>query len=445
VYLADVVIGSGNSFQPYKGTVMTKSTDIRTLKALDRPTRFTIPDTKGLHLWVRDDLKKYWVFRFTVNGKRHDTGLGSFPEITLADAKHKVAKLRGLLANGINPAELKQQQREATKQKAKVTFSEYARDHIDRMSPNWWNHKNEKQWINTLTTYAYPVIGKLELDSITTEHVLKILEPIWTIKNQTSSRLRGRIERIMGAAISQGLRQQPNPAIWKGHLEHLLPAHRKSEKHHEALPYAEIPELIAHLANTRAVSILALQFTILTAARTGEVRFAEWNEIKDDVWVIPAHRMKAKREHQVPLCSRALELLKEAHHLAKDSNFIFNNYGKPLSSMAMLMAIRRYRTGLTVHGFRSSFRDWVSEETTHSSEVAEMALAHTITNKVEAAYRRGILLERRRALMLDWEKFCLSNSQSQHPQDTHLAVINQNGTEPALASPLHRETQSELS
>ncbi|MFY7982394.1 MAG: tyrosine-type recombinase/integrase [Limnohabitans sp.] len=424
---------------------MTKSTDIRTLKALDRPTRFTIPDTKGLHLWVRDDLKKYWVFRFTVNGNRHDTGLGSFPEITLADAKHKVAKLRGLLANGINPAELKQQQREAIKQKAKVTFSEYARDHIDRMSPNWWNHKNEKQWINTLTTYAYPVIGKLELDAITTEHVLKILEPIWTIKNQTSSRLRGRIERIMGAAISQGLRQQPNPAIWKGHLEHLLPAHRKSEKHHEALPYAEIPELMAHLANTRAVSILALQFTILTAARTGEVRFAEWNEIKDDVWVIPAHRMKAKREHQVPLCSRALELLKEAHHLAKDSNFIFNNYGKPLSSMAMLMAIRRYRTGLTVHGFRSSFRDWVSEETTHSSEVAEMALAHTITNKVEAAYRRGILLERRRALMLDWEKFCLSNSQSQHPQDTHLAVINQNGTEPALASPLHRETQSELS
>ncbi len=424
---------------------MTKSTDIRTLKALDRPTRFTIPDTKGLHLWVRDDLKKYWVFRFTVNGNRHDTGLGSFPEITLADAKHKVAKLRGLLANGINPAELKQQQREAIKQKTKVTFSEYARDHIDRMSPNWWNHKNEKQWINTLTTYAYHVIGKLELDAITTEHVLKILEPIWTIKNQTSSRLRGRIERIMGAAISQGLRQQPNPAIWKGHLEHLLPAHRKSEKHHEALPYAEIPELMAHLENTRAVSILALQFTILTAARTGEVRFAEWNEIKDDVWVIPAHRMKAKREHQVPLCSRALELLKEAHHLAKDSNFIFNNYGKPLSSMAMLMAIRRYRTGLTVHGFRSSFRDWVSEETTHSSEVAEMALAHTITNKVEAAYRRGILLERRRALMLDWEKFCLSNFQSQHPQDTHLAVINQNGTEPALASPLHRETQSELS
>jgi integrase len=190
------------------------------------------------------------------------------------------------------------------------------------------------------------------------------------------------------------------------------------------------------------VSYLALQFTILTAARTGEVRFAEWNEIKDDVWVIPAHRMKAKREHQVPLCSRALELLKEAHHLAKDSTFIFNNYGKPLSSMGMLMAIRRYRIGLTVHGFRSSFRDWVSEETTHSSEVAEMALAHAITNKVEAAYRRGILLERRRALMLDWEKFCLGHSQSQYPQDAQFGVINQDGTEPALASTLHSETQS---
>ena len=222
-------------------------------------------------------------------------------------------------------------------------------------------------------------------------------------------------------------------AVLGDHLEHLLPAHRKSNKHHEALPYAEIPELMAHLSKTPAVSYLALQFTILTAARTSEVLFAEWNEIKDDVWVIPAHRMKAKREHQVPLCSHALELLKEAHHMAKDSTFIFNNYGKPLSSMAMLMAVRRYRTGLTVHGFRSSFRDWVSEETTHSSEVAEMALAHTITNKVEAAYRRGILLERRRALMLDWEKFCLSHSQSHHPQDSHQAVITQDCTETPLA------------
>jgi integrase len=423
---------------------MTKSTDIRTLKGLDRPTRFTIPDTKGLHLWVRDDLKKYWVFRFTVDGKRHDTGLGSFPEITLADAKHKVAKLRGLLANGINPAELKQKQREATKEKTKVTFAEYARNHINRMSPNWWSHKSEKQWVNTLTTYAYPVIGKLDLDAITTEHVLRILEPIWIIKSQTSSRLRGRIERIISAAITQGLRQKANPAIWKGHLEHLLPAQRKSEKHYEALPYAEIPELMAHLSKIKAVSYLALQFTILTAARTGEVRFAEWSEIKDDVWVIPANRMKAKREHQVPLCSRALELLKEAHHLAKDSTFIFNNYGRPLSSMGMLMVIRRYRIGLTVHGFRSSFRDWVSEETTHSNEVAEMALAHAITNKVEAAYRRGILLDRRRALMNDWQEFCLSGTQPQLPQDANFRVINQDCTEPALASSPHSETQSVL-
>jgi integrase len=427
------VIGGGNSFQPYNGTVMTKSTDIRTLRGLDRPTRFTIPDTKGLHLWVRDDLKKYWVFRFTADGKRHDTGLGSFPEITLADAKHKVAKLRGLLANGINPAELKRHQREATKEKTKITFAEYARNHIDRMSPNWWNHKNEKQWINTLKTYAYPVIGKLELDAITTQHVLKILEPIWTTKNQTSSRLRGRIERILGAAITQGLRQQSNPALWKGHLEHLLPAHRKSDKHHEALPYFEIPEFMSHASKVKTMSYLALQFTILTAARTGEVLFAEWNEIKDDVWVIPAHRMKAKREHQVPLCNRALEMLKQAHEVGKDSIYIFNNYGRPLSSMAMLMAVRRYRRGLTVHGFRSTFRDWVSEETNHTSEVAEMALAHAITNKVEAAYRRGILLERRRDLMIDWERFCMSHHQSQKLQDSTASTPNAACSQTALA------------
>lgn len=391
---------------------MSKSTDIRTLRALDKPTRFTIPDTKGLHLWVRKDLKKYWIFRFTFDGKRFDMGLGSFPEITLADARQKAAKLRGTLATGRNPAAEKQRQRESSRLKLSIPFSKYALTHIERMSPNWWNDKNEKQWMSTLSTYAYPVIGKLPVEEIQTHHIVEILEPIWSIKNQTATRIRGRLERILSAAITQGLRPHPNPAIWKGHLEHLLPRVRKSEKHHAAMPYSEVPELMRYLQKLEVVSSLALQFTILTACRTGEVLFARRSEIQDNVWIIPPQRMKARREHQVPLCSRALEIINQATS-SGHSEYVFSNNGEALSNMAMLMLIRRYRQGLTVHGFRSSFRDWVSEETSHSSEVAEMALAHTIPNKVEAAYRRGILLERRRTLMMDWQTHCLSYMKTQ--------------------------------
>jgi len=387
---------------------MTKSIDIRTLRTLDRPVRFTIPDTKGLHLWVRNDLKKYWVFRYTDGGKRYDMGLGSFPEITIAEARRKVARIRGELANGINPSMSKRLNREEAKPKSKITFAHYVPEHIERMSPNWSNIKSQQQWLSTLTTYAYPVIGKLSFEEINTDHILKILEPIWKTKSETASRLRGRLERIIGSAITKGMRKEANPAMWKGHLEHLLPAQRKSNKHHEALPYKEVPDLMIYLSKKKLMSYFALQFTILTASRTGEVLYAQWNEIKDDVWVIPAHRMKAKKEHQVPLCSHALKLLSKAKAMSNDSELIFNHQGKSLSIMTMLMLIRTYRAGLTVHGFRSSFRDWASEETIHSSEVAEMALAHAITNKVEAAYRRGILLERRRALMQDWENYCLS-------------------------------------
>lgn len=215
---------------------MTKSIDIRTLRALDRPVRFTIPDTKGLHLWVRNDLKKYWVFRYTEGGKRYDMGLGSFPEITIAEARRKVARMRGELANGINPSISKRMNRQEEKPKSKITFAHYVPEHIERMSPNWSNIKSEQQWLNTLTTYAYPVIGKLSFEEITTDHILKILEPIWKTKHETAARLRGRLERIIGSAITKGMRKEANPAMWKGHLEHLLPAQRKSTKHHEALP-----------------------------------------------------------------------------------------------------------------------------------------------------------------------------------------------------------------
>ena len=386
---------------------MSKSTDIRTLKNLNKPTRYTIPDAKGLHLWVKADLKKYWIYRYTINSKRYDISLGSFPEITLADARTKAQNFRAMILNGINPKEEKKRQRLSVKiEKPSISFKKYALEYIDRMSPKWTNDKHTEQWVSTLTLYAFPVIGSLSLEAITTQHIQKVLDPIWSSKNETASRVRGRIERILSAAITSGLRTSSNPALWRSHLENLYPQHRKSLVHHAALSYKLLPTFLQDLIAIDGVAALALQFTILNASRTGEVLHATRSEISESVWTIPATRMKAKQEHQVPLCSQSLMLIEKAKKLDPDSPYLFSKKGKPLSGMAMLMLVRRHHPGITVHGFRSAFRDWVSEETNHSPEVAEMALAHTIGNKVEAAYRRGKLLERRRILMQDWQVYC---------------------------------------
>jgi integrase len=223
-------------------------------------------------------------------------------------------------------------------------------------------------------------------------------------------RLRGRLERILSAAITRKLRTGANPALWKGHLENLLPTQRASDSHHEALPYPDIPAFMVKLRNADGLSALALEFSILNAARTSEVLLGLRSEVQSNVWTIPGNRMKAGKTHQAPLCQRSLDLLLIAESMDSDSEYLFSRNGKPLSNMAMLMMVRRMQPGLTVHGFRSTFRDWVSEETDHSPEVAEMALAHTIGNKVEKAYRRGNLLERRRRLMQDWEDYCLSET-----------------------------------
>jgi integrase len=250
----------------------------------------------------------------------------------------------------------------------------------------------------------------MSLDVIDTQQIMEILSPIWHSKAETASRLRGRIEKILSAAITRKLRTGANPAIWRGHLENLLPTQRASDKHHEALPYREIPEFISKLRGAEGVSALALEFAILNASRTGEVLMGLRSEVEGNVWNIPGNRMKAGRMHQVPLCERSLDLLLVSKSFDPNSQYLFSRNGKPLSNMALLMMARRMKVGLTVHGFRSSFRDWVSEETDHSPEVAEMALAHTIGNKVEAAYRRRNLLERRRKLMTDWESYCLTGT-----------------------------------
>ena len=382
-------------------------TDI-SLKKLNKVGRHTDDQTKGLHLWVKPSMQMYWIFRYTLNDKREGISLGAYPEVGLKAARQRAVEARHKINLGICPALEKKKTIAHTKETKAPKFADFALNYIETMRPKWRNQKHGDQWVSTVRTYAFPVLGEMRLDEIDTTHIQTVLMPIWLKIPETASRLRGRIEKILSAAITHKHRQASNPAVWTGHLENLFPAHQASFKHHEALPYEDLPRFMQTLNEIEGVSALALQFTILNASRTSEVLLGKRSEIQGDVWTIPANRMKAKQEHQVPLCKRSLELIEIAKHLDPTSEYFFSNNGKHLSNMAMLMTARRLKTGLTVHGFRSTFRDWVSEETEHSPEVAEMALAHTIGNKVEAAYRRGKLMERRRRLMSDWESFCIT-------------------------------------
>lgn len=364
--------------------------------------------TKGLHLYVKPNGKKYWVYRFTHNKRRHDLGLGGYPETPLSEARNRALEARSKLVEGVNPIVIKVESKQAAT--SKIIFREFAESHINLNSAEWRNAKHISQWHNTMRDYVYPIIGDLPLELITTEHILSILTPIWKLKTETASRIRGRTERILSAAITRGLRPAPNPAVWKGHLENVLPTMKRASrvKHHRAVPYNQIQEVIQQLHKRDCISALALEFLILTASRTGEIRFAKWEEIEGNVWIIPSTKMKSIREHKVPLTTRCIEILKTTKSIYGSKEYIFQRHGRPLSNVAMSSLLKRIKPGYTVHGFRSTFRDWVAEETDHSGEVAEMALAHQISNRVEAAYRRGNLLMRRRQLMEDWEKFCES-------------------------------------
>jgi integrase len=381
-------------------------TDI-SIKALTTPGRYTDDQTKGLHLWVKDSGRKYWNLRYTFAGSRKGLGLGAYPEVSLKQARIRAIEQRSLINKSVDPMQVRNTRKTPALVPAGQKFRDFALDYIETMRPKWRNQKHGDQWLATVTNYAFPVLGAMPLAEIDTQHVLDVLKPIWGTKAETAVRLRGRIERILSAAITRKLRPAGNPALWKGHLANLLPTPRATDKHHEALPYGDVPAFMAKLREADGISALALEFTILNASRSGEVYLARRTEVQDNVWTIPGNRMKAGRQHQVPLCQRSLDLMLIAQSLDPDSQYLFSRGGKPLSSMAMLMMVRRMQAGLTVHGFRSSFRDWVSEETDHSPEVAEMALAHTISNKVEQAYRRGNLLERRRRLMQDWQSYCL--------------------------------------
>ena len=346
-------------------------------------------------------------------------GLGPLALYGLQDARAKALDARRKRHDGIDPIEARRAERARQRldvAKA-ITFRQCAEAYVNAHRAGWRNAKHKYQWSATLSTYAYPVIGALPVQAVDTGLVLKVLEPIWTAKPETASRLRGRLESILDFAKVRGYRDGENPARWRGHLAKLLPARSKVREveHHAALPYAELPAFLVSLREQEGIAARALEFLILTAARTGEVIGARWNEIDllDKTWTVPAGRMKAHREHRVPLSARALAILDEmqvARHGddARDA-FVFpgRKPATPLSNMAFLMLLRRMGRGdLTAHGFRATFKTWASERTSFQNEIVEASLAHVIGGKVEQAYRRGDLFEKRRRLMQQWATFC---------------------------------------
>jgi integrase len=360
-------------------------------------------DGGGLYLSISPNGGRRWVFLYRWHGKPTEIGFGSARDVTLARARELARQARANLAEGVNP-------KDARKPSEGTTFGECADRLIEAMRPSWRSEKHAAQWEMTLRDYAAP-LRHLPVDKVSTDDVLSVLKPLWSPKPETASRLRGRIERVLDAAKAKGLRTGENPARWRGHLDQLLPRRQRLTRgHHAAMPYADVPAFISDLQSRQATAALALEFAILAAARSGEVLGARWTEFNlvAGVWTVPAPRMKAGREHRVPLSPRALKIMARAQE-SRTSEFVFpgEKLGRPLSAMALEMVLRRMKIeGATVHGFRSSFRDWAAERTNFPNEVCEAALAHAIENKAEAAYRRGDLFEKRRKLMDAWAAYC---------------------------------------
>jgi len=371
-------------------------------------------DGLGLYLRVGPTGAKSWVFRYRVGNGRRDMGLGPLHTVTLADARVKAAECRRQRLDNSDPLQVRDAALLAAKlEDAKaMTFQNCAEAYISAHASGWRNAKHADQWRNTLASYAYPVFVNFPVQAIDTALIMKVLEPIWATKTETASRLRGRIECVLDWATVREFRRGENPARWRGHLENLLPKRQRVQKveHHSALPYSEIGDFMTTLRAQEGAAARAFEFLILTATRTSETIGATWGEVDFDakVWTIPASRIKAGKEHRVPLSPAALSILERMKN-SGSGNHIFpgGRANAGLSNMAMLKLLERIgRSDLTVHGFRSTFRDWVSERTNFPREVAEMALAHAISDKVEAAYRRGDLFEKRRKLMEAWSAYC---------------------------------------
>ena len=367
-------------------------------------------DGGGLYLQVTQAGVKSWLFRYMRHGKARGMGLGPLHTVSLAEARVKALECRKLLLDGIDPLADKEAKRASQKavEANRMTFMEAATAYIAAHRAGWKNAKHAAQWESTLATYVEPVVGKTALESIDTALVMRVLEPIWTTKTETATRVRGRVESVLDWATVRGYREGDNPARWKGHLDHLLPKRSKVQKveHHSALPYANAPAFMSALRQMGGTAALAFEFLILTATRTSETINARWGEIdmENCLWTIPAERMKAEKEHRVPLSSAAMKILTilQTH---SDSAYVFpgKRDNKPLSNMVFLQLLKRMnRSDITAHGFRSTFRDWVGETTQYPREVAEAALAHIVKNKAEAAYARGDLFAKRARMMQDW-------------------------------------------
>jgi len=372
-------------------------------------------DGGGLYLHVNARGAKSWIFRYMRDGKAHEMGLGPLHTIGLKAARERAANRRRELLDGIDPLRQRQSERQAAQLEAAkaMTFKECAERYIGAHKAGWRSPKSLAAWESTLAGDVYPVFGKLPVQAIDTALVMKAIEPIWSKKPETAGRIRGRIEAILDYATVRGWRQGENPARWRGHLEKLLPKKAKvrAVEHHPALPFAEIPVFMETLRHEGGTAARALEFAILTAARTGEVIGARKPEIdrQAKLWTIPGERMKGGREHRVPLTDAALAIVDRLHQENPESEFVFagGKAGRPLSNMAMRVLLRRMkRDDLTVHGFRSTFRDWAAERTNFQNEVIEMALAHAVGDKVEAAYRRGDLFQKRERLMAAWAGYC---------------------------------------
>lgn len=372
-------------------------------------------DGGGLYLQVGPTGGKSWLFRYTRQGKAREMGLGAVNVLSLADAREAAASVRQILAAGLDPLEVREEKRRSQEAEASkgMTFAQCASAYISAQKPGWRNEKHAAQWSATIKTYVEPVFGALPVRTIDLEKVLKVLEPIWYQKPETATRVRGRIEAVLDWAAVRGYRSSDNPARWRGHLDKLLPPRSKVQRvrHHPALPYEEISVFMAGLRQKEGVAARALEFAILTASRTSEVLNARWTEFDFDlgVWCIPGARMKAGKDHRVPLSGASKVILGRMAEI-RCSAFVFPGQKKdsPLSNMVFLQLLKRLgRADLTAHGFRSSFRDWTAERTAFSRDVAEMALAHSIGDKVEAAYRRGDLFDKRREMMEAWASFCI--------------------------------------
>ena len=396
----------------------------RGIAAISKPGRHS--DGGGLYLVCDPSGAKRWLFMFRWQGKLKEMGLGGLSAVSLSAAREMADNARKVVASGRNPIEVRKAS--AADAAEAPTFGAFADDLLKTIRSGFRNEKHAGQWEYSLTTLAKK-LRPLKLEAVTTEKVLEVLTPVWQTRQETASRLRGRIERVLDAAKAKGLRTGENPARWRGHLDSLLPRQKKLQRgHHAAMPYSDVPAFIVELRKREAAAALMLEFTILTAARTGEVTGATWSEIdrKAQIWTIPANRMKAGLIHRVPLSARCIEILDAVEPMRARGDYVFPGArkGRPMSNMAMAMLLQKRMKldAITVHGFRSSFRDWAGESTSFPRELAEAALAHIVGNEVERAYRRGDALEKRRELMDAWARFATTK-----PADNVLPMVRPAG------------------